>query len=310
MTYRSVSRLVGWVIALAGLGVLVWIVAKSDLDYADVNVTAATAGVLLSAQGGYLVTESLRMQVILERAADGVFGVVHMFRVFVLSRMLNLAIPQSGNVYRIAEIKTRYNAAITESTGGVLTFAWLSVSLSLIAATALTTLGVGSSDDTVQWPLLLGLTIVVIAIPIGVMALSRYLGHSGAFIGRLRRLALSPIPVLRDRATLLRFTALWAASVAIIVAMYSATFAMVGPVPPIGALIALYALIQATSFVVITPGNIGIQDLGFATIAVWFGSDAATASAAALIVRISGVLVTSLAAVIIVGIKAGAESSD
>lgn len=309
MTYRSLSRVLGWVIAVTGLGVLVYVATNSDLSRDDLNLTAVTVLLLLATQFVYLITESLRMQTILERAAGLTFDYVHMFRVFVLSRMLNLAIPQSGNVYRIAEVKSRYGAAITETTGGVLTFAWLSVALSLAAASVLS-FTTDNTDDPLDWRLLLLATVVVIALPILVMVLSKRIPARGALWSRIRRLARSPIPILRNRTTLTRFVALWLASVTVIVVMYSTAFAMVGPVPGPAALIALYALIQVTSFVVITPGNIGIQDIGFAAIAVWFGSDPAVASAAALIVRVSGVVVTAAVALVVGLLKSEPRPAD
>jgi uncharacterized membrane protein YbhN (UPF0104 family) len=97
----------------------------------------------------------------------------------------------------------------------------------------------------------------------------------------------------------MHFLGYWALSLIVIVIMYATAFSMVGTIPAIAALIGIYALVQATSFVVITPGNIGIQDIGFAVVAIAFGSEPAVAAAAALIIRVSGVAVTATVGLVV-----------
>ena len=146
-----VPRWVSWLIAAVGIGVLVMVVVRSDLESGEFDPTPISIGLLLIAQAAYLVTESVRLQVVLERAAGQRFKFGHMLRVFVQSRILNLVVPQSGNVYRVAAIRDRYGAAITETAGGMISFVWLSVTASLGLAAVLAAATTESADAPSWW---------------------------------------------------------------------------------------------------------------------------------------------------------------
>lgn len=296
-----------WAIAALGIAILVWVIVTTDAPIDTIDFSVGTLAVLIVAQGAYLVTESLRMQTVLERAADMRFERLHMLRLFVMARILNLVVPQSGNIYRIAGIKDRYNAAISETVGGMAGFVWLSVSASLGLSTLLFALGLGdgSTAQAPPWFVLAVLTILAIVAPWIVLGLLSRVRRERGFISKLTRAADAALSVARSPRTLVTFGAYWIVTIAVIVVMYATAFSMVGPVPSVATLIAIYALVQATSFVVITPGNIGIQDLGFAAVAIVFGADAGVAAAAALIIRVSGVGVTVLA-----GLAAALVASD
>ena len=296
-----------WAVALMGMAILVWMIARTDVRFDDVEFTLVNIWVLILAQSSYLVTESLRMQSVLERAAGMQFERWHMLRLFIMARILNLVVPQSGNVLRVAGIKDRYGAAISETVGGLAGFVWLSVSASLGLSTLLFAAGLGDdvSTNTPPWLVLAALTLVAIGAPWILLRLLSGINRQHGFVSKLVRAADASLAVARSPRTLLTFGVYWLVAIAVIVVMYATAFSMVGPIPSVPTLIAIYALVQATSFVVITPGNIGIQDLGFAAVAVAFGSDPGVAAAAALIIRISGIAVTALA-----GVIAALTSSD
>ena len=297
---------VSWLVALVGIGILVAVIARSGVPLDSVDLSPASVAVLLATQVAYLITESLRMQSVLQKAAGMKFSPFVMFRIFVMARILNLVVPQSGNVYRIASLKDEYNAPIVETTGGLASFVWISVTASLALSTVLTIVSdpVGGDESAVSVGLLASLTIVAVAAPWLLLAPASRINNDNSFLTKVRRASSAALEVVRHPRTVLHFLGYWALSLIVIVIMYSTAFSMVGPIPSIATLIAIYALVQATSFVVITPGNIGIQDLGFAAIAIAFGSEPAVAAAAALIVRISGVAVTAL-----VGLGAVAATS-
>jgi uncharacterized membrane protein YbhN (UPF0104 family) len=229
------------------------------------------------------------------------FGWVVMFRIFVIARILNLVVPQSGNVYRIASLKDKYRAPIVETTGGLAAFIWISVTASLILSTVLTIVSAPTASDgtTVSVRILAGLTIMAIAAPWALLALASQITSDSSFLTKVRRASIAALEVTRHPRVLIQFLGYWALSLVVVVIMYSIAFGMVGSVPSVATLVAIYALVQATSFIVITPGNIGIQDLGFAAVAVAFGSEPEVAAAAALIIRVSGVAVTAVVGLVV-----------
>ena len=310
MPKSLVPRWVSWLIAFAGIGILIAVIVRSGVPLDSIESSPASIAVLLTAQVAYLITESLRMQSVLQEAAGMKFGPIIMFRIFVMARILNLVVPQSGNVYRIASLKDQYDAPIVETTGGLASFVWMSVTASLGLSTVLTIISGPDTagGKTVSPGILAGLTLAAIAAPWILLVLGARISSDSAFLTKVRRASSAALEVIRHPRTLIHFLGYWVLSLIVIVTMYSTAFSMVGPVPAVATLIAIYALVQATSFIVITPGNIGIQDLGFAVIAVAFGSEPAVAAAAALIVRISGVAVTVLVGLVSVAVTS--RSSD
>jgi uncharacterized membrane protein YbhN (UPF0104 family) len=302
MPEKLVPRWVSWLIAFAGIGILVAVVARSGSSIDTIDLSATSVAVLLISQVAYLVTESLRMQSVLQKAAGMRFGPVVMFRVFVMARILNLVVPQSGNLYRIASLKDRYNAPIVETTGGLAAFVWLSVAASLALSTILTIVSKPGTPDgsTISVGLLVALTVATIAAPWILLALASRIKSNSSFLAKVRRASTAALEVVSNPQVLIQFLGYWALSLIVIVIMYSTAFSMVGSVPSIATLVAIYALVQATSFIVITPGNIGIQDVGFAAVAIAFGSEPSVAAAAALIIRVSGVAVTAFAGLVVV----------
>lgn len=285
----------GWAIAVAGLALLLLVVLTADVPGESLSFTPGLVAGLLAAQTAVLIPESLRMQVVLQRAAGMRFGMLFMLRVFVLSRILNLVVPQSGTVFRIAEINSRYGARITETTGGMVAFVWISTVANLAAAAVIEF--VAGDDAAGPWPALAAVAVTAAIAPFVVVLLVGRLSSGRPIVDRLGRLARSVIAVVRDGRVIARFAVLWMATVGLVVAVYASGFAIAGDVPPIALMIVLYTLVQASSFVVLTPGNLGIQELGFVGIAVLFGVDAGVAAAAALVIRVSGMAVTALAAV-------------
>ncbi len=291
-----IPRWVSWLIAVVGLGILVAVIARSGFPAGAAHVTVVSVAILVVSQLAYLVTESLRLQSILQHAAGMAFDVATMFRIFVMARILNLVVPQSGNVYRIAALKDEYDAPVVETAGGLAAFVWISVSASLALSTILLVVaGSRNGEEPPVAPLLLaGMAALAVAAPSVMLALATRMRSENTILVKVRRAAVAALDAARHPRTLARFLGWWLLSLIVIVIMYSTAFSMVGPVPSVATLIALYALVQATSFIVITPGNIGIQDLGFAAIAVAFGSDPPVAAAAALLIRISGIAVIAL----------------
>ena len=84
------------------------------------------------------------------------------------------------------------------------------------------------------------------------------------------------------------FLGVWVLALLVVVVLYRTIFAAIGWNLGIGEAIAIYALLQASTFVVLTPGNLGIQELGLAALATIFGIPAAIGVIAAALIRVTG----------------------
>ncbi len=295
---RTATRIVLWTVAIGSVAVIVWFIARDpDAVEALTSISPAEVVALLGLQCVYLFIESKRFEVVVEDAAATPLPTVPMVSLFAVGRVLNMIIPQSGNVYRGVALSTRFGVPAANFAGGLGAFVWMTVTLSSFTAAAVMTLT--SPDlEIAGLPASAFMFIVGIVIALGPIAIYFTLGRLLPADGQPSVMAkvASIVRTMGRTATTPRLIGvvllLWGGTLAIVVTMYWFTFRIAGSSPSIGALIALYALVQVTSFVVITPGNIGIQELGFAGLAVLLGVPLGLAAAAATLIRASGVIAT------------------
>ncbi|MEA3511865.1 MAG: lysylphosphatidylglycerol synthase transmembrane domain-containing protein [Actinomycetota bacterium] len=305
------KRLPAWLsfgMLVASIGLLVWFVSR-DLDSLDAlrTISPFAVVVILVLQGLYLIPESYRQQVVVESAGKTRLPVGAWYRIFVIGRFLNSLIPQSGNVYRALRLKTDYGIGYVDYVGSMVLFLMMSVSLNLGLASLLIAFDPSESvDDPIATPwALLALALIVLTVPLLLWWILERLAIPDtpwlAPLRILRDLMNSAVVALREPGLLVRFVAAWLATLAVIVALYGVVLSTVGASIGIGEIIALYALVQATSFVVITPGNLGIQELGFTGLAALFGVPLAQGAAAAAIIRASGWIALAIPALLMGG---------
>jgi uncharacterized membrane protein YbhN (UPF0104 family) len=304
-------RLPAWLsfgILVASIGLLVWFVGR-DLNSLDAlrTISQIAIVVILVLQGLYLIPESYRQQVVVESAGKTQLPTFGWFRIFVIGRFLNSLIPQSGNVYRALRLKVDYEIGYVDYVGSMVLFLMMSVSLNLGLASLLIALDPAESvDDPIVTPwVLLALAVIVVAVPLLLWwVLKRFEVPNTTWLAPLkvlRDLMNSAVGALREHGLLIRFVAAWLVTLAVVVALYGIVLSTVGASMGIGQTIALYALVQATSFAVITPGNLGIQELGFTGLAALFGVPLAQGAAAAAVIRASGWIALAIPAFLLGG---------
>lgn len=307
----TTKRVPAWLslgILVATLAILAWFVVRDAGSLgalADISATGVV--VILALQALYLLPESYRQQVVVESAGKTRVPVIAWFRIFIVGRFLNSLIPQSGNVYRALRLKADYGIAYVDYVGSMVLFLMMSVSLNLGLAALLIAVdpaGAGHGPLSTPW-MLLAVAVTVVAVPIvSWWILERFEMPDTPWLAPfrvLRELLASAVDALRTPDLVLRFLAAWLATLVVVIALYGAVLSTVGASLGIGEVIALYALVQATSFVVITPGNLGIQELGFTGLAILFGVPAAQGAVAAAIIRASGWIALAIPAFIFGG---------
>jgi uncharacterized membrane protein YbhN (UPF0104 family) len=302
-------RLPAWLsfgILGASIGLLVWFVGR-DLDSLDALRTISPIAIvaILVLQGLYLLPESYRQQVVVESAGKTRLPVAGWFRIFVIGRFLNSLIPQSGNVYRALRLKADFGIGYVDYVGSMVLFLVMSVSLNLGLASLLIAIDPSESvTNTIAAPwMLLTLAVIVVAVPLLLWwVLGQFQMPDRPWVAPfrvLRDLMRSAVDAIRGPGLLVRFIVAWLVTLVVVVALYGIVLSTVGASIGLGEIVALYALVQATSFVVITPGNLGIQELGFTGLAALFGVPLAQGAAAAAIIRASGWVALAIPALIL-----------
>ncbi len=298
-----VPRWVSGVIVVTTLGLVVWVILR-DRPALDTfaNLDPTDLIVILVLQVLYLLPESQRQKIVIESSSDVSIASVRWFKIFAVGRFLNTFVPQSGNVYRALKLKREFGIAIADFGGGMAAFVIMSVTTSLAVAAPF--LAVQSPSQTIfglPAPLVLILAAGVVAgAPFAIRRLVRPLQDRespAGIIDAARRVATAALTALQDVRLILRFIAVWFVTIIIVVTLYRAVFGVIDWNLGIGEAIAIYALLQASSFIVLTPGNLGIQELGLAALAALFGIPAAVGALAAALIRATGWIALALPAV-------------
>ena len=279
-----------WGALVLAAGLLAWLVIRdaSSLDALG-GITFGQVAVIMGLQLLYLVPESYRQQIVVESVSGTRLSPYGWFRIFIVGRFLNSLIPQLGTVYRAVRLKRDFAISYTDFGGALAAFLLLSLLLNLLVAAALLASGELQIGVVPAWvaPLLAAGGVVAAAV-IAHFFSGRSSSRTSQLLATLQAVVDSAISAATDRRLLVRFVITWLATLVVVVALYGAVFSVVGVEPGFGQIVALYALVQVSSFVVITPGNLGVQELGFAGLAVVLSIPGAEAVLAAALIRATG----------------------
>jgi uncharacterized membrane protein YbhN (UPF0104 family) len=302
----TARRLLPWIFLVVALAATVWLVLSREEDVSTlVALDPLYVVALLALQVVYLVVQSVRFHVVLVRFAGQPVGFWRWTKLFIIGRFLNLFIPQAGNVYRAVELRRRFDVRIQDFLVAFVNAPWLAMILNfLFGAILVGVLVPGVPVAGVPlWLLLLGATVATALAPLVALAIlplfPRRFKATAWLQARLREMVTVTFESLREARYLAWVT--WWTFIAFVQAsvMIGVGFYALGVPVGVAEAIAFYVLLQLTTYVQVTPGNLGFQELAFAALAAGFGASAADGVLVSTIVRVTGVaalLVTALPA--------------
>ncbi|MEA3510413.1 MAG: lysylphosphatidylglycerol synthase domain-containing protein [Actinomycetota bacterium] len=298
-----IPRWVSIVLVVSTLGLVFWMVARDrpSLDALG-GIDPIDLFIIMVLQVLYLVPESYRQKIVIESSSHTSIRPFRWFQIFVVGRFLNTLVPQSGNVYRALRLRTDLGIGLSEFGGGMAAFVIMSVVASLFVAAPL--VAWQSPSPTINgmpvWVLLLvaGFTIGGIPVLLWLVVRNRSgdQGQPSRILDTAQQVVTATMTALSDLRLMISFVAVWIVTLIVVVALYRSVFDVIGWELGIGEAIAIYALLQASSFVVLTPGNLGIQELGLASLAAVFGIPAAIGVIAAALIRTTGWIAVAIPA--------------
>lgn len=265
---------------------------------------------LVVMQAIYLVVQSGRFHVVLVKLADRRVGFWPWLQLFVLGRFLNLFVPQAGNVYRGVELKRRFEVGYTRFVAAFVNAPWVAMVLNFALGAVVVALWQPGARVG-EWPLGLLLGVATIATALGPFAVSlllpllprrfRALAWLHARLAEMLRVTLAS---LRDGAYIMRVVAWTLAAFVQAVAMLWICFVAIGVDVGLAEAVAFYVLLQLATYVAITPGNLGIQELAFAGLATGMGAGAVEGVVVSGLVRVTGVIALLALALPLGGVEA------
>jgi uncharacterized membrane protein YbhN (UPF0104 family) len=216
---------------------------------------------------------SLRFAQIMKHMGAPPVGLGAWFRLTSVGQMLNLFVPQLGNVYRGVTLKREYGISYLTWATGLVSFVWLDmVGGLLIAVVAIAKLepGLRFAGMSAVVVLALGLWFVFFGPILAAFVMERLPSRSG-FIGRtqarLTSLLGTASAAARSPRLMLRFFSLNVLVTIGQTATLWLAFHSVGASTRLSGLLLFQILVKLTSQVVVTPGNLGITELAFGALA-------------------------------------------
>ena len=300
-----IPRWLSAVLAVSTLGLVVWVIMRDrpSLDALGA-IDPLDVAVIMVLQLLHLVPESYRQMIVIESSASTSIRWIPFFRIFVVGRFLNTLIPQSGNVYRALRLRSEFSIAIADFGGGMIAFVVLSFVASMLVAAPFValqspTLTIGGAPAALAF-VVAGCAVAVAPFVIWLVGRSLPAGWRGQsrLLDIAHQVVTATITALSNGRLMLTFLGVWSLTLIIVVALYRTVFSAVGWELGIGEAIAIYALLQASTFIVLTPGNVGIQELGLAAFATIFGIPAAIGPIAAALIRVTGWIAIAIPAAV------------
>ncbi|MDJ0961374.1 MAG: lysylphosphatidylglycerol synthase transmembrane domain-containing protein [Acidimicrobiia bacterium] len=304
------------ILAITLAAVVVILVRNDDTIETLRDIDPAAIVLIVALQAAYLVPQAFRYWLILDTAAEQEVPVMAWTQVFIIGRFLNVAFAQAGNVYRALTLKRRYGVTYTEYVTSFVAFTWLATLLNLIlAALVVAVTRPGYTVGGIPVLAILALTFVAgIALPI---ALSRFIRPAADHATALQRLQSraatllqTSVAMLRNRRLLGRFIGVGLIGFALVVLIFDLSFRSVGIDIALAETVLFYVLLQLTTYLVITPGNLGIQELSFGGLAEALGIGLAPGLLAGAVIRVTGIAALVVLGLALGGIRAGRETRE
>lgn len=294
---RSGTWRVGALITSLALAAYVFFRGWDELqDSAEIGIPTLTG--LIAAQFVYLFSQSERLRLIVsDHAGERVYG-VRWLRIFLVGRLLNGLFVQTGNVYRLMTLRSQFDIPASRFASSLTAQMWLSVATALLMAAVFSatepSFGLGSAVT------------VALALLALVVALTPFVAKQLSSV-TLRKLGynriINALDAILDRTTttvrsgrlvfqIMVYVLLGFAAGALILRL---SYTSAGAELSWSLAAALLAMLQVSNVIVITPGNLGVQELGFAALSGLLGYPGATGVLASGIVRASGLVAVAVA---------------
>jgi len=217
----------------------------------------------------YYALQALRFRIVITKCSGTRLPFWPWLRLFILGQFLNLLLSQAGNVYRSVQLKHRYRVTYTRYIGAFASMVWLDLCMNLATALAL----ILCIDPTFRiatlpaWPLVAAVTLVVLAAPILAERLLRPRIFQNTRLDwihtRLSEVLRVTVANLHDPVYLLKIFALGLLVFARTVWLFDLYFRAFGLIVPLTALALFYVLFKLSFFLLITPGNLGVQEIAW-----------------------------------------------
>ncbi len=270
MKYKKIANIVRWTIAIICLAYIVNFFCKNTEELKKLSLFQPVILVyIIALQLIFHMLNGMKFKIVLEKCSSKKVKFLPWMKIFMLGRFLNTVIPQSGNIYRGITLKRQFDVSYTRYISGYSSFAWMEVFINLfIAALSILLINPGFKIGPVSaWKILIILGLISIALPILIELIFNKITLKNQYLNwvhsKLAEVITVSVSNLKDPVYMLKinlFTVIMFARTCLVFYLYFKIFKLdVG----LSALLVFCSLFKISAFVIITPSNIGIQELAY-----------------------------------------------
>jgi len=271
------------------------------------TLSAGTIVVLLMLFTLHLFLYTFQFYLVLRQCSDRVFPFWTFFKTIVLGRLLSSIAPQAGGVFRAVYLKTKFDVSYTHYISGAFAFLWIDAAMNILLSIAV--VGFFSPSFHIQsisvWWILAAMAVLwllPIAFELVFQRRPSRQGYWKRLYLRISEMLTMVVGTLKHRNML---TAVVAANtlnfvnnIAILRLCLSDT-----PNASIAVLAMFFILLKITSYLIITPGNLGVREIAYAFLGSQLHLDPGRAMALSLLYRIFGMISISIFGVYFGGLQ-------
>ncbi len=257
----------------------------------------------------YFLIFSYRFKVVIEKCSKIYTPFWDLFRIFIQARFLNSMIPQLGNLFRGVVLKKKYKISYTNYISAFISFAWMDTSINLLIASIIifilaNKLLIGGYHASL---LLLLAFLLISATPLLIHYLLRIISIKYPPISwmqtKLKQVTEISLNNIKDLNYMIKIITLGLLILIRTVTVYYILFNSFGVKPNIYSLVVFYVLFKVSGFIVITPGNIGIQEIAFGFLSKTFGIGMAEGILVSLTARVISTIIIIVGGILFGGLN-------
>lgn len=248
----------------------------------------------------YMLLHSWRFQFILQKCGSRKIAFWRWFKILTLGNFLNLVFSQLGNVYRGVKLKKEHDISYTSYITSFASFAWMDTWMNLVLAIVIILL---IKPDLKIGPfsasfLLVIICAVIIILPVMASFFLRFIRFKNSYLdwtkSKLSQVLTTTLDNIKDASFLLKIILLGIVIFSLTVFSYYVLFAGFDMRLTLPVLTVFCTLLNLSTFFVITPGNIGIQEIAFGFISQQLGIGMAQGILVSIVSRIISTALTIL----------------
>ena len=293
--YKKILR---WALTIACTAYIIRFFIKNTDDFKLMG--RLQPGTILAIAGlvvlGYVIF-CWRFRIVLKKCSGKSVPFFHCFRILILGRFLTMLVPQGGNIFQGIALNKQYQIPYTRYASSFFSFVWMDTCVNLILAVLIVVivqpkLSIGSFLAT---HFLTGLLVLILIAPILTEVILRLVKFQNSRLSwlheRLSEMFSVSVANLRDTVFMLKFLLGGMVVFANAISIFFLCFRAMDMSINLPVLALFYVVLRLSTFVTITPDNVGIREIAYGIISEQMQFGMAQGILISIIIRIIGTTV-------------------